>query len=465
MKGFGINIVSIKKAILFIVIGIPIIIAVLLYCIFGSMRFSKLISNEEYVFSANDVVNHTFFNNGISIENDVWESKIDDASITIKLERSCKIKAFTISFIKSSNTNCQIYLSDTSEMRADVYAEFIAKEGDNIIAINYNKPVSYIRFDLTDKVSQSFQLRSVSILTNGEHRILFWITALLLLPAYILGVLYFTNKLLIKQYIKDHTRVPEYYGSVSQLFALALSDFRSRFSGSYLGVFWGVIQPLSTILLFWFVFQVGFRSNPVDDVPFILWLAAGMIPWNYFYDSWFGGTNSFVSYSYIVKKVVFKIDVLPLVKALSSFFLNIIFNIILLLIYCLYGKWVGFHIFDMIYFSACVFMLTLALSYITATLNVFVKDVGQFMGIILQILMWTTPMMWSYKMIPDKYSLFYKLNPIHYIINGYRESLINGHWFFYQKKEMIWFWFVTIILFCIGRKLMRKMQDQFADVL
>ena len=106
---------------------------------------------------------------------------------------------------------------------------------------------------------------------------------------------------------------------ISQVLSLAASDFKSRFSGSYLGIFWGVIQPLSTIILFWFVFQVGFRSNPVDDVPFILWLSAGMIPWNFFYDAWYGGTSAFTSYSYIVKKVVFRIEVLPLVKILSYF--------------------------------------------------------------------------------------------------------------------------------------------------
>ncbi|MBQ4058649.1 MAG: ABC transporter permease [Lachnospiraceae bacterium] len=252
---------------------------------------------------------------------------------------------------------------------------------------------------------------------------------------------------------------------IDQIFALAISDFKGRFSGSYLGVFWGVIQPLSNILLFWFVFQVGFRSNPIDNVPFILWLAAGMIPWNYFYDSWFDGTNTFVSYSYIVKKVVFNIEVLPLVKVLSSSILNLIFNGILIIIYCIYNRFMGFHIFDMIYYSFCLFMLTLGLSYITATLNVFIKDIGQFMGIILQILMWLTPMMWSYEMIPTNLQWIYKFNPLHYVINGYRESLINGYWFFHQKEQMVWFWIVTIIIFLTGKSLMNKLKDHFADVL
>ena len=216
---------------------------------------------------------------------------------------------------------------------------------------------------------------------------------------------------------------------LSQVLSLAASDFKSRFSGSYLGIFWGVIQPLSTIILFWFVFQVGFRSNPVDDVPFILWLSAGMIPWNFFYDAWYGGTSAFTSYSYIVKKVVFRIEVLPLVKILSSFILNVVFNVILLV------------------------MLALALSYITATLNVFIKDIGQFIGIILQVLMWMTPMMWPYTMVAEQDAWLYKLNPLHYVINGYRESLIQGKWFFYHWVQML------------GRSLMHRMKGHFADVL
>lgn len=252
--------------------------------------------------------------------------------------------------------------------------------------------------------------------------------------------------------------------NLEQVFSLAYSDFKSRFSGSYLGIFWGIIQPISTILLFWFVFQVGFRSNPIENVPFILWLAAGMIPWNFFYDSWANGTNAFTSYNYIVKKVVFNVELLPIVKVLSSTILNIFFNLILMGIYVLYGKFPGIHILDMVYFSFCIMIFTLGLSYITATLNVFIKDIGHLLGILLQFLMWLTPMMWDYHMM-DAHSMFYKLNPLHYIINGYRESLINGYFFYHHWVQMLWFWGVTITCIVVGRRLMRKLKVHFADVL
>ena len=136
-----------------------------------------------------------------------------------------------------------------------------------------------------------------------------------------------------------------------QIKSLAVSDFKSRFSGSYFGVFWAVAQPIMTIILFWFVFQVGFRSQPISNAPFLLWLVAGMIPWNFFSDAWINGNNAFTGYSYIVKKLVFNIDILPLVKVSASFIMNIIFNLLIILVYALYGRMPVLHLIDMVYYS------------------------------------------------------------------------------------------------------------------
>ncbi len=250
-----------------------------------------------------------------------------------------------------------------------------------------------------------------------------------------------------------------------QIKSLAVSDFKSRFSGSYLGVFWGVIQPIMTILLFWFVFQVGFRSQPMSNAPFILWLVAGMIPWNFFSDAWLNGNGAFTGYSYIVKKLVFNIDILPLVKIMASSIMNIIFNAIIIIVYGLYGRLPILHLIDMLYFSLCLTALALGLSMITSTLNVFMKDVGQFLNIAMQFIMWLTPIMWDYNMLPGSWSWFYKLNPLFYVINGYREALIDGRWFFSNFYMMLWFWAITITVNIVGIRLMKKLKPHFADVL
>lgn len=89
---------------------------------------------------------------------------------------------------------------------------------------------------------------------------------------------------------------------------LSKNDLKSRFAGSYLGVIWSFIQPVVTVLVYWFVFQVGFRSSDVvnssgETVPFILWFIAGLVPWFYYSDTWSMATNVLLEYSYLVKRL------------------------------------------------------------------------------------------------------------------------------------------------------------------
>ncbi|MGQ3480966.1 ABC transporter permease [Paenibacillus sp. TY11] len=249
------------------------------------------------------------------------------------------------------------------------------------------------------------------------------------------------------------------------LMNMSKSDFKNRFSGSYFGVVWAIIQPLMTILIFWFVFQVGFRAQPISNVPFILWLCAAMIPWNFFSDAIINSTGAFTSYSFVVKKLVFKIGLLPLVKVTASFFLNIAFNIFLILIYSLYGDFPGIHLLSIIYFNICLFALITALAYFLSTLNVFFRDTTQIVGILLQFGIWLTPIMWEESVIPENLRWLIKLNPIYYIVNGYRDALINKIWFFEHPTQTLYFWGVTMILATIALTFYKKMKSHFADVL
>ena len=86
---------------------------------------------------------------------------------------------------------------------------------------------------------------------------------------------------------------------------LAKNDFKTRYAGSYFGTFWAFVQPVVTILVYWFVFSVGFRSNTDElGVPFVLYLVAGIVPWFFFSDALSGGSNALLEYDYLVKKVV-----------------------------------------------------------------------------------------------------------------------------------------------------------------
>jgi len=83
------------------------------------------------------------------------------------------------------------------------------------------------------------------------------------------------------------------YQNRGLIFSLAKNDFKSKYTGSYFGIIWAFVQPISTILVFWFVFEIGFRSAPMQDVPFALWLSCGLVPWFFFSEAWSIATNAF----------------------------------------------------------------------------------------------------------------------------------------------------------------------------
>ena len=97
------------------------------------------------------------------------------------------------------------------------------------------------------------------------------------------------------------------------------NDLKSRYSGSAFGIVWAFIQPLVTVLVFWYVFQLGFRNPPIDNVEYILWFIAGYIPWSFFSDGMQSATNVLYEYSYLVKKMKFKVWMLPLIKVFSFY--------------------------------------------------------------------------------------------------------------------------------------------------
>jgi ABC-type polysaccharide/polyol phosphate export permease len=177
--------------------------------------------------------------------------------------------------------------------------------------------------------------------------------------------------------------------------SLTIRDIRARYLGSYLNFVWAFVQPTVTILILWFVFEVGFKSQPVERYPFILWLIAGIIPWFFFAESIGNATNSILEYSYLVKKVVFKVSVIPIIKILSALFIHLFFIGILFLFFLLYGYKPKWSNLQLIYYLFAMMVLITGLSWITSSLIIFVRDVGQVVTMVLQFGFWMTPILWK----------------------------------------------------------------------
>lgn len=248
---------------------------------------------------------------------------------------------------------------------------------------------------------------------------------------------------------------------------LVKNDFRARFAGSYLGLIWAFVQPLITITLYWFVFQVGLRTGGVSEHPFILYLMAGLIPWFYFSEAWTGATASLLEYNYLVKKVRFDVETLPVLKVASALFVHLFFVAVIVVMSVCYGYGVDLYTLQLLYYISCTMLLTLGLAYITAACTVFFRDMTQIVNVLLSIGVWVTPIMWSpaAAAMPEAVQKLFKLNPVYYIVDGFRDALLGKVWFWEKPLWSVYFWVMAIGVYLIGVKLFNRLKVHFADVL
>ena len=249
------------------------------------------------------------------------------------------------------------------------------------------------------------------------------------------------------------------------LWQLTKRDFKERYLGSYLGILWAFIQPTVTVLIFWFVFQVGFKSMPINNFPFILWLVCGMFPWFFLSESIQSAANSVIESAFLVKKIVFRVELLPIVKIISALVVHIFFVVVLLMMFAVYGYLPTIYALQIIYYVFAMICLSLGLSWLTSSLSVFFRDVRQLVAMILQFGFWGTPIFWNLKMIPEHFQFILKLNPAYYLVEGYRQIFIYHEWFWTHSALTAYFWAFTLIIMFIGAWCFKKLRPHFADVL
>lgn len=272
---------------------------------------------------------------------------------------------------------------------------------------------------------------------------------------------------------KDTSLLTHLVSDRKLIWNLAKNDIKKKFAGSYFGVVWAFVQPVITILLYWFVFEKGLNSKATDlrtgiEIPFVLWLMAGLVPWFYFQEAMNGGTGVLVEYSYLVKKVVFRIDTLPVVKMISALFTHSFFVVFAIAVFWLMGYAPDLYTLQVIYYSFCMIVLTTGIVYATGAVTVFFRDMKEVVGIVLQIGMWVTPIMWNFEsmtQIPGWARSILKLNPMYYVVSGYRDALINKIGFWENPGLAVYFWVFTVLVFVLGTSVFKKLRPHFADVL
>ncbi|MBE3606331.1 ABC transporter permease [Campylobacter sp. RM13119] len=269
------------------------------------------------------------------------------------------------------------------------------------------------------------------------------------------------------RYLKEFYRFLKHiYSNRELLVSLIKNDFKKQYLGSYLGLVWAFVQPLTFVVVIWFVFEMGFRAAPTaDSTPFFLYLITGMIPWFFISNALINGTGAIVSNSFLVKKVSFRVSILPLIEIGSALIIHLALVGFLIITFLLYGYMPTVYWIQLPFYILCSIMLLLGLSWLTSAIRVFVKDIGNFITVLTQIGFWATPIFWSTEMVPEKYQWILRLNPAFYIVDGYRNTFIKGSWFWEDQSIMLYYFGLTIFCLGFGAIVFKRLRPHFGDVL
>lgn len=249
------------------------------------------------------------------------------------------------------------------------------------------------------------------------------------------------------------------------IWALAMRDLASRYAGTAGGAFWAFVHPLAIVVIFYFVFAVGFRAQGPTGVPFILWFVCGLAAWSFFNETLTAITRSVVGNPHLIKKTIFPTETLPFVHLLSGLCHHLVFLLVLGGLLAYYGTPLSGSRLLVVYFVFCNVALLLGLGWLLSALQAFHRDVAQGLSIVLNLWFWITPIVWSPEIMPEKYRGIQFWNPVNYIVEGYRGILVFEYPKWPTLHETLYFWALAVGLLALGGYVFQRLKPEFAEVL
>jgi len=258
----------------------------------------------------------------------------------------------------------------------------------------------------------------------------------------------------------------EQFKNFHLILRLSSYDVKSKYQSHYLGTAWQFLSPAIQILVYWFVFGIGIRrGHPVDGVPYLIWLMMGLIPWFFISPTIIQGSNSVYTKVNMVAKMKFPVSVLPSITIISNS-INFVFMMIILgLMMIFYGINPGIYLLQLPYYFIATIVFLYAVTLLFSTIATVFRDFQLLLQSLIRMMLYLLPILWDMEKLHAAYVKILKLNPLYYLIDGYRNTFISKEWFFNDWIYMSYFWITTFLLLYVASIIHIKFRKQFVDYL
>jgi len=242
-------------------------------------------------------------------------------------------------------------------------------------------------------------------------------------------------------------------------------EFRSRYMGSLLGGIWSILNPLAMIFIYTVIFSRVMRAKlpGIDDpMAYGLFVCAGLLPWIFFTELLARFPNIFIEQATLLKKVSFPRITLPVIALCSATINFIIIFSLLLTFLLLTGRFPGWAVLGYIPLLVIQQTFVVGLGVMLGSMNVFFRDIGQFVGVVLQFWFWFTPIVYVVTMVPEQAQRLLPFNPMTAFVQAYQGIILQGTWpdFMQFKLHFLGAVFALVIGFFVFHKLVDEMVDE-----
>jgi lipopolysaccharide transport system permease protein len=247
---------------------------------------------------------------------------------------------------------------------------------------------------------------------------------------------------------------------------LVVRDVQARYRGSIGGGTWAVIQPLILLGLFSFVFAeiLKVRLGPeVGTANFPLFLFCGILPWQALSESLSRSASTLLENASLIKKNLFPVEVLPVTVALSGIVSQVIGTVILVAMLLVTGHGLALATVTLPLLLGLQFLLMVGLGWMLASLNVFLRDIGQILGAVLTLWVFLTPIFYPPSAYPRRFAFLVALNPLALLVEGYRDVLLRG--LIPSAAPLAGLALFAVAVFVSGHWLFGRLRPGFADLL
>lgn len=242
---------------------------------------------------------------------------------------------------------------------------------------------------------------------------------------------------------------------------LVKREIKARYKQSVLGYAWVIFVPLINLVALTLVFSF-FLKIDTGEIPYSIFLFAGLVPWTFTANAITSGTSSLVSNSSLITKTYIPREVFPLASILSKtidFFLTFII-LLLFIVFSGVGLKVTLLLVPVVFVFH--FLMIMGISLILSSLNVFYRDVENVIGVLILIWMYLTPVVYPVSYVPEQLLPVYNLNPMAPIIEAYRSLLLYGD--MTLRPSFAYSVVFAVAIFIIGYKYFKARSRYFADV-